>query len=382
MRDVFVHHTAEVSEKASIGEGTKIWNHAQVREEAVIGEGCILSKNVYIDKGVHIGNRVKVQNNVNIYHGVTIEDDVFVGPSVTFTNDLFPRAFSEDWKVYETTVREGASIGANATIVCGHTIGRYAMVGAGSVVTEDVPDHALVTGNPAKQTGWVCECGNRLEDDGKCRVCGREYQFEKGEKHWTERRGHRPGEDGAQKDLAECLGELYRTAREDMDARWNRVLPFGELLVDRWEKAQYLGFGKGTSIYDSGTVMGDVQVGMDTWIGPFTLLDGTGGKLSVGDHCDISAGVQIYTHDTVDSCVSGGAVEKTGSPVDIGDNCYIGPMTIISSGVRIGDGCIVGANSFVNKSFGAHVIIAGNPAREIGRVEISEGKVERIYSKG
>lgn len=371
MQDVFVHDTAEVSEKASIGRGTKIWNHAQVREEAVVGEDCILSKNVYVDKGVHVGNRVKVQNNVNVYHGVTIEDDVFVGPSVTFTNDLFPRAFSEDWEVYKTMVKKGASIGANATIVCGHTIGSYAMVGAGSVVTEDVPDHALVTGNPARRRGWVCQCGNRLDHDGKCPVCGREYQLGESGESWT------CGKE--QKDLAECLGELYLAAREDMDARWNRVLPFGELLVDRWEKAQYLGFGKGTSIYDSGIVMGDVQVGRDTWIGPFTLLDGTGGCLSVGNHCDISAGVQIYTHDTVDSCVSGGAAQKAGSRVDIGDNCYIGPMTIIGSGVSIGDGCIVGANSFVSKSFGEHVIIAGNPAREIGRVEINGDKVERIY---
>lgn len=175
---IFVHGTAEVSDKAIIGQGTKIWNHTQVREEAVIGDECILGKNVYIDVGVHIGNRVKIQNNVNVYHGVTIEDDVFLGPSMTFTNDLFPRAFSEDWEVYKTEVKKGASIGANATIVCGHTIGKYAMVGAGSVVTEDVADYALVIGNPARQIGWVCECGNRLDNDGKCQGCGRECRIE------------------------------------------------------------------------------------------------------------------------------------------------------------------------------------------------------------
>lgn len=176
-QEIFIHGTAEVSEKASVGDGTKIWNYAQVREEAVIGDHCILGKNVYIDKGVHIGNRVKIQNNVNVYHGVTIGDDVFLGPSMTFTNDLFPRAFSEEWEVYRTEVKMGASIGANATIVCGHTIGKYAMVGAGSVVTEDVSDYALVVGNPARQIGWVCECGNRLDDTGRCPKCGRDHHI-------------------------------------------------------------------------------------------------------------------------------------------------------------------------------------------------------------
>ena len=133
MGNYFVHATAEVSETASIGDGTKIWNQAQVRNDAVIGDNCIISKNVYIDEHVSIGNGVKIQNNVNVYHGVTIEDDVFLGPSMTFTNDMYPRAFNSDWKITETLVRKGASIGANATIRCGITIGEYAMVGAGSV---------------------------------------------------------------------------------------------------------------------------------------------------------------------------------------------------------------------------------------------------------
>lgn len=167
--------------------------------------------------------------------------------------------------------------------------------------------------------------------------------------------------------------------REDMNKKWRRVLPFGELIVDRWEKAKYLGFGEKTSIYDSSVVMGDVQVGKDTWIGPFTLLDGTGG-LTIGNHCSISSGVQIYTHDTVDKCVSGGRVETVYASVVIGDNCYIGPMTIISKGIEIGDCSIVGANSFVNRSYKDHVIIAGTPAKEIGKVKIdNDGKIHRIY---
>ena len=173
--DVFIHETAEVSEKAVIGAGTKIWNLAQVRENAVIGENCVLSKNVYVDFEVKIGSCVKLQNNVNVYHGVQLEDDVFVGPSATFTNDMFPRAFNGDFKVVETLVKRGASIGANSTIVCGVTIGEYAMVGAGSVVTKDVGDYCLVVGNPARVIGFVCRCGRRLDEDLSCASCGVSY---------------------------------------------------------------------------------------------------------------------------------------------------------------------------------------------------------------
>ena len=172
---IYIHPTAEVSDKANIGDGTKIWNNAQVREDCIIGENCIISKNDYIDTKVVMGNRVKVQNNVNIYHGVTIEDDVFLGPSMTFTNDLFPRAFNAKWRITETLVKKGASIGANATIICGVTIGEYATVGSGSVVTKNVPSHGLVVGNPARQIGWVCECGYKLNNDYVCNECGKIY---------------------------------------------------------------------------------------------------------------------------------------------------------------------------------------------------------------
>jgi len=170
-KNIFIHSTAEVSDKANIGENTKIWNLAQVRENATIGENCIISKNVYIDSDVKIGNNVKIQNNVNVYHGVTIEDDVFCGPSMTFTNDFYPRAFNPDWKVTETLVKKGASIGANATIVCGNTIGEYAMIGSGSVVTKDVEPYSLVVGNPARKIGYVCKCGNKLDNNMYCSEC-------------------------------------------------------------------------------------------------------------------------------------------------------------------------------------------------------------------
>ncbi len=175
---VMKHDTAEVSAKASIGSGTKIWNHAQVREGAVIGAGCVIGKNAYIDAGVTIGSGVKIQNNVNVYAGVTVEDDVFLGPSMTFTNDLYPRTFNADWEITPTLVKKGASIGAGAVIVCGVTIGEYAMVGAGAVVTKDVPPYTLVFGNPARSIGRVCRCGHRLGANGECAACGKERKEE------------------------------------------------------------------------------------------------------------------------------------------------------------------------------------------------------------
>lgn len=177
MSNIYIHPTAEVNESAIIGDGTKIWNQAQVRNDAVLGENCIISKNVYIDEHVKIGNRVKVQNNVNVYHGVTVEDDVFLGPSMTFTNDMYPRSFNANWEITETLVKRGASIGANAAIRCGVTIGEYATIGTGSVVTKDVPAQALVVGNPARQIGWVCKCGFKLDADGKCTECGEKYNL-------------------------------------------------------------------------------------------------------------------------------------------------------------------------------------------------------------
>ena len=166
----FVHSTADVSPKASIGLGTKIWQHCQVREDAVIGSNCILSKGVYIDSGVKIGNNVKIQNGISVYHGVTLEDGVFCGPHCVFTNDKRPRSVNPDgslkggadWIVSETLVRSGASIGAHATIVCGITIGHWAMIGSGAVVTKNVPDYGLVYGNPARLHGFVCPCGQKL----------------------------------------------------------------------------------------------------------------------------------------------------------------------------------------------------------------------------
>ncbi|MBE6367651.1 MAG: N-acetyltransferase [Lentisphaerae bacterium] len=160
--DVFIHHTAEVADNASIGKNTRVWNNAQVRENSFVGQDCIIGKDVYIDLEVRIGNSVKIQNGVSVYRGVTVEDDVFLGPHMTFTNDRFPRASVSDFELYPTVVRRGASIGAHATIVCGIEIGEYAMIGAGAVVTKDIPPFALAYGNPARIHGYVAKNGEKL----------------------------------------------------------------------------------------------------------------------------------------------------------------------------------------------------------------------------
>ncbi len=170
------HESSYVDEGAQVGEGTKIWHFSHVMSGAKIGARCSLGQNVNVGGRAVLGNGVKVQNNVSIYDEVIIEDDVFCGPSMVFTNVVNPRSFVERKHEYRRTlVKRGASIGANATVVCGVTIGRYAFVGAGSVVTKDVPDYALVYGNPARQHGWVCACGVKLDEQLVCPACGKKY---------------------------------------------------------------------------------------------------------------------------------------------------------------------------------------------------------------
>jgi UDP-2-acetamido-3-amino-2,3-dideoxy-glucuronate N-acetyltransferase len=180
--DFFCHETARVDPGALIGEGTHIWHFCHVAAGARIGRRCVLGQNVYVAPTVAVGHDVRIQNNVSLYDGVTLEDAVFLGPSAVFTNVINPRAeFPRKHEYRPTLVRHGASIGANATILCGHTIGRYAMVGAGAVVTKNVLDHALVVGVPARQVGWVCRCGVRLVDDAvHCPSCTEQYRHTSG----------------------------------------------------------------------------------------------------------------------------------------------------------------------------------------------------------
>jgi UDP-2-acetamido-3-amino-2,3-dideoxy-glucuronate N-acetyltransferase len=160
---------------AKIGDGTSIWHWAQIREGARIGQNCTIGKDVYIDADVTVGDRCKVQNFATLYKGLRVGDRVFIGPHACFTNDTYPRAVNPNWQVVPTTVEDGASIGANATILCGLTIGRSAMVAAGAVVTKNVSPHALVAGVPAKRIGWVCECGRPLDEKLRCSHDGRTF---------------------------------------------------------------------------------------------------------------------------------------------------------------------------------------------------------------
>jgi acetyltransferase-like isoleucine patch superfamily enzyme len=187
-----------------------------------------------------------------------------------------------------------------------------------------------------------------------------------------------PSSDETSEELVERLRALQASLAEDMRARWSRDLPLPELIGDRWERATRLGFGEGTSIYDSSHVFGDVRVGRHTWIGPFTLLDGSGG-LEIGDYCSISTGVQIYSHDTVDWAVSGGVLPYEYASVRIGSRCYIGAQSVIAKGVAIGEGSIVGACSFVRGDLPPGSIAVGTPARVVGSVEFDGEAVTRRY---
>ena len=179
MSDVFVHESSYVDAGAVIGQGTKVWHFCHILPGAVIGERCSFGQNVVVMNGVRVGNNVKVQNNVSLYEGVELEDDVFCGPSMVFTNVLNPRSHvSRKHEYQKTLVRRGTSIGANATIVCGVTLGEYSFIGAGAVVARDVLPYALMVGIPARRVGWMCQCGERLPDAGAgtCTACGSTYE--------------------------------------------------------------------------------------------------------------------------------------------------------------------------------------------------------------
>jgi acetyltransferase-like isoleucine patch superfamily enzyme len=185
VKDVRLHPSADVSPAAAIGPGSSIWHHAQVRERAIIGPGCVIGKGVYIGAGVRLGENCKVQNYACVYEGSVLEDGVFVGPGVVLTNDRYPRAINpdgtlkaaSDWELAGSLIRYGAALGAGSVILPGLTVGRWALVAAGSVVTRDVPDFALVAGSPARRVGWACLCAQRLDPSLACPACGRQFRL-------------------------------------------------------------------------------------------------------------------------------------------------------------------------------------------------------------
>jgi acetyltransferase-like isoleucine patch superfamily enzyme len=181
------------------------------------------------------------------------------------------------------------------------------------------------------------------------------------------------------KQEVEPLLALHAALRKNVRSRWNRILPFDELVFDRWEKAKYAGFGEGTSVYHNSYLYGDVNIGKSTWVGPFTVLDGSGGKLSIGDYCSISAGVQIYTHNTVKWALSGGKAKYEKAGTSVGNNCYLGPYSIVTMGVHIGANCLIGTHALVNKSVPKNSIVFGVPGRIVGKVKVKKSLVELIY---
>lgn len=182
-------------------------------------------------------------------------------------------------------------------------------------------------------------------------------------------------------DLFSNIESAYKKLRKEKKSQWNRVLPYNEYLVDRWEKAKFVKAGKNSSVYDASYIYGNVKIGKNTWIGPYTLLDGSGGKLSIGDYCSISAGVQIYTHNSVKWAITGGKVNYEKAPVKIGNCCYIGPDSIISMGTTIGNHSIIGTNSLVNANIPANSIAFGTPAKVVGKIKIKDKKVNYEYFK-
>lgn len=180
-KSIIIHETTEIEEGAHIGKNTVIWQRCIIQKGAVIGKDCNIGANVFIESGVHIGDGVKIKNNIAIYSGVNIEDNVFLGPNCVFTNVINPRSFINRKNEFrDIVIRKGATIGANATIICGNVIGSYAMVGAGAVVTKNVPDYVLIIGNPGRIAGYVCECGCKLDKELKCKECGKIYMMNHG----------------------------------------------------------------------------------------------------------------------------------------------------------------------------------------------------------
>jgi len=306
----FIHETAKIDEAVNIGADTKIWHFSHVLKNCIVGRGCNIGQNVVVGPDVRVGNNCKIQNNVSVYKGVTLEDEVFCGPSMVFTNVFNPRsAIRRMDEIRPTLVKKGASLGANCTIICGVTIGKYAFVGAGAVVTRDVPDHALVVGNPARQTGWMCECGEKIHnEDMVCSVCGKDYKW------LTEPGDHLTDNDGiAFVDLAAQQKQIL----PDIEKNIQTVLQHGKYIMGpevqelETQLAQFAGVrhaltcSSGTDALIMALMAYDIGPGDAVFTTPFTFI-------ATAEAIRILGAVPVFVdidHDTFNMSVE--KLEKT-----------------------------------------------------------------------
>ncbi len=314
-----------------------------------IGRGAVINPNLMISDGyqdlVRIGARASIAPNVTII--------AQSGPNNSRLAD-HPFVRERLMKDAPVVIEDDAWIGANVTLLPGVSVGARSVIGAGSVVTRDIPADAVAAGVP-------CAVIRRLTG-------------EQPSVPWIT-----PGPPEVLA-LQEALHALHGHLRSAMREAWDRSLPFEELLFDRWERARSLGFGEGTSIYHNSYVYGDVKVGRHTWIGPYTLLDGSSG-LTIGDHCSISSGVKLFTHDTVRWALTGGRAPYEHAPVRIGNCCYLGTDTVVAKGVTIGDHCLVAVSSFVKSDLPPYSIAGGTPCRILGTVEVDGETVRLRYTE-
>ena len=426
-----IHPTAEIQTK-HVGDGTDVWQYCVILSGATIGKNCNINCHVFIENDVVVGDHVTIKSGVQLWDGLRIEDNVFVGPNVTFTNDLLPRSGRHPDHFLQTTLKKGASIGANSTIVGSKTIGSYAMIGAGSVVTHDIPDHTLWYGNPARCKGYVCRCGNKLNDQFKCTKCGKELSPTSD--MILAMQGNNPGMKTQKMD---CLGNISKSCTiydsvklgrnitigdntiiysnveigdnsfigpncilgepsvgyycNDGDYN-NPPLIIGENSIIRSHSVLYAGSTIGQSLQTGHhvTIRERTQMGKNCSVGTYGDIQG---EVQIGDYCRFHSNVHIGQYSVIknyvlifpntvltndphppsDTCTKGPTLE---------DYCIISAGATLMPGVTIGKDSIVGANSLVAKDVEPEKVVMGVPARPICTIhdiQCKEGRLEKPY---
>ena len=431
MHGTMIHPTAEV-QTPHVGEGTFIWQHCVVLAGARIGKNCNINCHVFIENDVVVGDNVTIKPGVQLWDLMRIEANVHIGPNVTFTNDLRPRSKQSYGQFLSTTIRTGASIGANATIVAGMTIGRYAMIGAGSVVTHDIPDHTLWYGNPARCKGYVCRCGNKLDDNLKCVKCDKQYLAEDGMfarefAGRTMRQDRRMGDvgkisetcriyDGVRigRNVTICdnsivysnveigdgsfvgpnciLGEPVSAFYKDPSGYTNPTLRIGKNSIIRSHSVIYAGSTIGDNFQSGHRIMirEDSKIGRNFSLG--TMGD-VQGHVTIGDYCRFHSSVHIGQYSVIknyvfifpysvltndphppsDTCTKGPTLE---------DYCVICAGAVLMPGITVGKDSIVGASSLASKDVAPETVVMGVPARRvctIHDIKCKDGKLEKPY---